>query len=109
MADAARTGPGRVRSAPASGTPAGALPPGHATEYLMGVVPVPGVPGATAEIHPERELAINPGAASPGLQGVPARDVRTVAEALAAKAPHSQEIDRLTAPVRAVPREAIVH
>ncbi len=33
-----------------------------------------GVPEGTAEIHPDRELAINPGAASPELQGVPARD-----------------------------------
>jgi len=33
-----------------------------------------GVPEGAAEIHPDRELAINPGAASPELQGVPARD-----------------------------------
>ena len=33
-----------------------------------------GVSEAEAEIHPERELAINPGAASPDLQGIAARD-----------------------------------
>ena len=33
-----------------------------------------GVSEAEAEIHPERELAINPGAASPDLQGIATRD-----------------------------------
>jgi flagellar biosynthesis protein FlhA len=33
-----------------------------------------GVPEGEAEIHPDRELAINPGAASPELQGMPTRD-----------------------------------
>ncbi len=37
-------------------------------------IQVLGVSEGEAEVHPDRELAINPGAASPELQGIPARD-----------------------------------